>query len=118
EKTPGLRGMNMADARQAGDLSAADAENFTVLVLRYLEAGCSSAEIEQLKRTLEASAPHREQFVRACRLQGELHEVFAARRAEMQLTPASAAQRTGVEAQHPIAHGSGPGAAATGDLAF
>jgi ferric-dicitrate binding protein FerR (iron transport regulator) len=110
--------MNMADAKQAGELSANDAENFTVLVLRYLESGCSAAEIEQLKRTLEASALHRAQFVRTCRLQGELHEVFAARRAEMQLTPASAAQRAGAEGRLPIAHGSAPGAAATDDLAF
>jgi hypothetical protein len=108
--------MNMADAKQAGSLPANDAENFTVLVLRYLEARCSTAEIEQLQKTLAGSGPHRALFVRTCRLQGELHEVFAARRAELQLTPASVAQKAGGGSEVRPPHDSAPTAARGSDL--
>ena len=106
----------MADATQAGSLPADDAENFTVLVLRYLEARCSTAEIEHLQKTLAGSGPHRALFVRTCRLQGELHEVFAARRAELQLTPASVAQKAGGRSEVRPSHDNVPAQAGGSDL--
>jgi hypothetical protein len=58
-------------------------EAFSVLVLRYLDGGCAAEEVAKLKETIVASAAHRELFVHCCRVQGNLHEVYAPKRAEL-----------------------------------
>jgi hypothetical protein len=82
----------MAYANQPAVLSVAEAEAFTVLALRYLESACTVEEIEQLKQTLTGSVRHRALFVRVCRLQGNLYEAFAARRAELRQKSVSSAE--------------------------
>jgi hypothetical protein len=67
-------------------------EAFTVLVLRYLDAGCSAEEISRLKEFLTSSVAHRERFVQVCRMTGNLQEAFSTRRAELQHKKASVAE--------------------------
>lgn len=63
--------------------SPAEIEGFTMLVLRYLDNECSAEEVKQLKEMLAGHAAHRELFVQICRMQGDLHEACASRRAEL-----------------------------------
>jgi hypothetical protein len=81
----------MTQSSQPVVLSADEVEKLTVLVLRYLDGGCSAEEVEQLKGALAGAGPQRELFVQVCRLHGNLHENFAHKRAEMQQKATSAA---------------------------
>lgn len=67
-------------------------EVFTVLVLRYLDGACSADELEHLKTVLAGSAAHRELFVSVSRMQGDLYEAYAPRRAARQQKAANAAE--------------------------
>jgi hypothetical protein len=74
----------MAQQNPPPFLSPDDMELFSVQVLRYLDGACSPAEIQQLKDALAGSAPCRELFVQVCRMKGNLLEVYASKRAELQ----------------------------------
>jgi hypothetical protein len=71
-------------------------EAATVLVLRYLDGECSAEEIEQLRGALTGSATYRELFVQVCRVQGELHEAYAPKRAGWHRKGTNAAQASPV----------------------
>jgi hypothetical protein len=59
-------------------------EAFTVLVLRYLDDDSSGTEVQHLKDALGGDAWCRELFVQMCRMHGDMHEAFAAKRAALQ----------------------------------
>jgi len=69
-----------------------ETEVFTVLVLRYLDGACSANELKQLKTVLASSAAHRELFVSVSRMQGDLYEAYAPRRAARQQKAANVAE--------------------------
>jgi hypothetical protein len=56
-------------------------EVFAVQVLRYLDGQSSVQDLSELKEALATSRDARRQFVRLCRLHGELSEQLAPQRA-------------------------------------
>lgn len=68
--------------------SPAEVERITMLVLRYLDNECTPEEVEQLREALADHPAQRELFVQICRMQGDLYEACASRRAELKLKAA------------------------------
>ena len=81
----------MAQQNPPPFLSPDELEDFTVQVLRYLDGACSPAEIQQMKDALAGGAPYRELFVQVCRMKGNLLEVYASKRADLQYKTTHAA---------------------------
>jgi hypothetical protein len=73
----------MAQPSQPAVPSVEEREAFSVHVLRYLDGECSAEEIQRLKETLVENVSFRELFVQVCRMQGNLYEAYAPRRAEV-----------------------------------
>lgn len=91
----------MARTAQTSLRTEGAVDAFIALVLRYLDDQASAEEIHELKDLLGGAA-HRELFVQVCRLQGNLHETFATRRAKLQ------AKRGGAAASDTIADALSP----------
>jgi hypothetical protein len=100
----------MTQSTQPAFQPEAEVDVFVGMVLRYLDGDCSSQEMQQLKDRLTLGA-YRELFVQVCRLHGNLHEVFAPKRAEMQQNRSADAhtetivQELSPEDTHPGAQG-------------
>jgi hypothetical protein len=82
----------MAESTRPTTRGHDEIELFTVLLLRYLDGACSADELKQLKSVLAGSASHRELFVSVSRMQGDLYEAYAPRRAARQQKAANVAE--------------------------
>jgi hypothetical protein len=74
----------MAESTPRSSLSPDETEAFTILALRYLDCACSVEEIAQLRGAVAGSAVYRMLFVQVCRMQGQLHEIYAPKRAALE----------------------------------
>jgi hypothetical protein len=71
----------MARSTQPSSQPQETLEAFTVRVLHYLDGDCSADDVRELREALTGSASCREWFVQICRMQGDLYEAYAPKRA-------------------------------------